>query len=98
MNAPEPSPPEVPESAPKPTAEGQTYSAMAVALNTGVVGVPAAALVVWAIETYWKPGGAPLPDWVAGAIGTAVATAATYLYHVGSALLIKWVNGKLDGP
>lgn len=76
----------------------KALSAMSVAANTAVVGIPSAALIVWALETYWKPGGAPLPDWVAAAVGTAVASAATYVYHVGSALVQKWVNAKLDEP
>lgn len=83
---------------PSSAAAPATYSAMAVAVNTGVVGVPCAALAVWAIETYWQPGGTPLPDWVAGALGTGIATAATYLYHVGSTLFQKWINAKLDEP
>lgn len=82
----------------QPVQSAKAYSAMTVAVNTGVVGVPCAALAIWAIETYWKPGGAPLPDWVASAIGTAIATAATYGYHVGSTLLQKWINTKLDAP
>jgi hypothetical protein len=84
--------------------QGQSATAPAgltahgVAAATAVVGVPSAALATWAIETYLRPHGAPLPDWVAAAIGSAIATAATYVYHVGSALLSKWLNAKLDEP
>ena len=90
-----PPPPPVPAQA---LAAPKSYSAAAVAVNTGMVGVPAAALAIWAIETYWKPGGSALPDWVASAVGTAIGAAATYLYHVGSTFLQKWVNAKLDEP
>ena len=91
-NAPTPPAPIPPQPVPAP------LTAAGVAGTTAVVGVPAAALVIWAIETYWKPGGAPLPDWVAAAIGTGIATFATWVYHVGSALIQKWLNAELDKP
>ena len=74
------------------------YSALGVAANTTIVGTPLAGLAIWALETYWKPGGAPLPDWVAGLLGGGIAAAATYAFHIGSALFQKWLNAKLDEP
>jgi hypothetical protein len=96
MSAPTPVPPSAPVQ-PAAPAGPKPLTALAAAGNTAIVGTSTAALAVWLIETYWKPGGAPLPDWVAALLGGWIASAATYLYHVGSALFQKWVNAKL-GP
>lgn len=98
---PAPSPPSAPAQPPSaaaqpPSAAAQPLTALAAAGNTLTVGTGTGTLVVWLLTTYWKPGGAPVPDWAAALIGGWIAGTATYAYHVGSALVQKWVNAKLD--
>jgi hypothetical protein len=80
---------------PEPSAGGATAQALTplgVAGKTMIVGGSAAGVAAWAIQTYIRPHGAPVPDWIAAMIGVQIASAATFLWHIAGAALARWAS------